>query len=446
MKNRLFIFDLDGVLVDSKEIHYNALNQALMLVDKKYTISLEEQKETFEGLTTNQKLQILTKGRGLPEYKYDLIWKNKQLNSINFFKDLKPDTELINIFKRIKDNGIKIAVASNSIEKTVETCLTSLGLIDFLDFYISNEGGVLPKPTPDMYAKCIEHCESSIDNTTIFEDSYIGRLGAFKSGARVVSIKNRKDLTTEKVMNEIDKKNKRINVLIPMAGEGSRFKAAGYTMPKPLIDVKGKSMIQVVSENIDIDANYIFVAQKNDIDKYDIDQHLALFCKNFTLVEQDGKLDGAAKSCLLAEPIIDNDLPLLIANSDQYVEWDARVVVDDFIKSGIDGSILTFTSTDTKWSYAKTNENGTVSAVAEKNVISSDATCGIYYWKHGSDFVKYARKMIEKNIKTNNEFYVCPIYNEAIADEKIITIHKVNNMYGLGTPEDLSLFLNKDVI
>ncbi len=259
MKNRLFIFDLDGVLVDSKEIHYHALNQALLLVDKRYIISLDEQRETFEGLTTNQKLQILSKTRGLPEYKYDLIWKNKQLNSITFFKELKPDIELINIFKTIKDNGIKIAVASNSIQKTVKTCLTSLGLIDFLDFYISNEGGVLPKPNPDMYIKCIEICKSSIKDTIVFEDSYTGRLGAFKSGARVVSIKNRKDLTMEKVMNEINRENKRVNVLIPMAGEGSRFRAAGYTMPKPLIDVKGKSMIQVVCENIDIDANYIFV-------------------------------------------------------------------------------------------------------------------------------------------------------------------------------------------
>jgi len=446
MKNRLFIFDLDGVLVDSKEIHYHALNQALLLVDKRYIISLDEQRETFEGLTTNQKLQILSKTRGLPEYKYDLIWKNKQLNSITFFKELKPDIELINIFKTIKDNGIKIAVASNSIQKTVETCLTSLGLIDFLDFYISNEGGVLPKPNPDMYIKCIEICKSSIKDTIVFEDSYTGRLGAFKSGARVVSIKNRKDLTMEKVMNEINRENKRVNVLIPMAGEGSRFRAAGYTMPKPLIDVKGKSMIQVVCENIDIDANYIFVAQKNDINQYNIDEHLALVCKNFTLIEQDGKLDGAAKSCLLAEHIIDNDLPLIIANSDQYIEWDATVVLDNFIKSGIDGSILTFNSTDTKWSYAKVSEHGIVSAVAEKNVISNNATCGIYYWKYGSDFVKYAKQMIEKNIKTNNEFYVCPTYNEAIADEKIITIHEVKGMHGLGTPDDLNAFLQKSFV
>jgi dTDP-glucose pyrophosphorylase len=289
-------------------------------------------------------------------------------------------------------------------------------------------------------------CQSNIDDTIVFEDSYAGRLGAFKSGARVVSIQNRKDLTMEKVMSEINKKIKKVNVLIPMAGEGSRFRAAGFDLPKPLIDVNGKSMIKLVYENIDINANYVFVAQKNDINKYKIDEHLALFCKNFTLVEQDGKLDGATKSCLLAESIIDNDSPLLIANSDQYVEWDATIILDHFIKSGVDGAILTFNSTDTKWSYAKTNEHGVVSAVAEKNVISNNATCGIYYWKQGSDFVKYAKQMIQKNIKTNNEFYVCPVYNEAIADEKIIIIHEVKGMHGLGTPDDLNAFLSKAIV
>jgi len=446
MNNRLFIFDLDGVLVDSKKIHYDALNEALSAIDKRYNISLNDQKEIFEGLTTNQKLQILTQTRGLPEYKYDLIWKQKQLNSISFFQELKPDIELVDIFKIIKNNNIKICVASNSIELTVKTCLESLGLIDFIDYYISNEHGVSPKPSPDMYIKCMKECGASTRNTVIFEDSYIGRLGAFKSGARVISIKNRKDLTIEKITDEINKQVKKINVLIPMAGEGSRFKAAGFDLPKPLIDVNGISMIETVYKNIGISAHYIFIAQKKDIDKYEIKEHLSKFCMDFTLVEQDGKLDGATKSCLLAKNIIDNDSPLVIANSDQYVKWNPNFVIHQFINSGIDGSILTFYSTDTKWSYAKNNEHGVVSAVAEKNVISDQATCGIYYWKKGSDFVNYAEKMIQKNIKTNNEFYVCPTYNEAIEDEKIIITHKVEEMHGLGTPDDLKAFLENHSI
>ena len=306
--------------------------------------------------------------------------------------------------------------------------------------------GVLPKPYPDMYDVCIKECKSNIENTTIFEDSYIGKLAAFKTGSRVVSIKDRKDLTMEKILNEVNKINKKINILIPMAGEGSRFKNVGFKEPKPLIDVNGKSMIQLVCENINFDGNYIFVAQDKDIDQFKIKEHLNNICKEFTLIKQNGKLDGAAKSCLLAKKDIDNDSPLLIANSDQYIDWDPQVTINNFIQSGVDGAILSFKSNDTKWSYAKKNEHGFVSAVAEKNVISDNATCGIYYWKHGSDFVKYAEQMIKKNIKTNNEFYVCPVYNEAIEDEKIIILYTVDKMYGLGTPEDLTYFLSNSII
>ena len=106
----------------------------------------------------------------------------------------------------------------------------------------------------------------------------------------------------------------------------------------------------------------------------------------------------------------------------------------------------------TKYSFTdyipdiKTNEFGTIDAVAEKNVISNEATCGIYFWNKGSDYVKYANRMVEKDIKTNNEFYICPVYNEAIADHRVIISHKVDGMHGLGTPDDLDAFLQKNIL
>jgi hypothetical protein len=103
----------------------------------------------------------------------------------------------------------------------------------------------------------------------------------------------------------------------------------------------------------------------------------------------------------------------------------------------VDAGILTFYAKDAKWSYAEADDNGIVSKVAEKEVISDHATCGVYYWKHGRDYVKYAKQMITKNIRTNNEFYVCPVFNEAIADGKKVKIFPTMNMYGLGTPQDL---------
>lgn len=441
MSNKLFVFDLDGVLVDSKEIHYLSLNQALEQVDPKYIINEEDQRTTFEGLTTNQKLRILTDTRGLPEHYYDQIWKSKQEKSISFFNMLKKDEELIKIFTEIKNNNIKLAVASNSIKKTLEACLTSLGVLNLVDFYISNEDGISPKPSPDMYNVCMNKLGASKNTTTVFEDSYTGRTAAILSGARLVTIKNRSDLTVTKIQNEISGLKQKPNVLIPMAGEGSRFRLVGYDMPKPLIKVNDKSMIELVIDNIGIDAHYIFVARKEDEEKHNISGHLSLMCKDFTLILQEGRLDGAAKSALLAIDYIDNDSPLIIANSDQYAVWNSKRTIKEFIRSGIDGGILTFDATDSKWSFVKQNKFGFVGAVAEKNAISNEATCGIYYWKTGKDFVKYTNKMILSENKTNNEFYICPVYNEAIQDEKIIKSERVYEMWGLGTPEDLSIFL-----
>jgi NDP-sugar pyrophosphorylase family protein len=228
-----------------------------------------------------------------------------------------------------------------------------------------------------------------------------------------------------------------------MAGEGSRFKSAGYVLPKPMIMVNNKTMIQTVCENINLNGKYIFVVKKDDLIKYDIENHIKSFCNNYEIVVQEGKLEGAVLSALLAKEYIDNNEHLLVVNSDQYIEWDSNKDINNIINSGVDGSILTFNSNETKWSYVKRNEYNIIEKVSEKNVISNEATCGIYYWNKGSDFVKFANDMIQKNIKVNNEFYICPVFNEAILNKKIISPYPIKKMYGLGTPEDLENFLNK---
>jgi dTDP-glucose pyrophosphorylase len=150
--------------------------------------------------------------------------------------------------------------------------------------------------------------------------------------------------------------------------------------------------------------------------------------------------EGAACTVLLAQKYIDNDMQLLIVNSDQFITWNNRILYEWSI-AAVDGGILTFTSTHPKWSFVKVNNNGDVVEVAEKKPISNIATVGIYYWKHGKDFVKYAKQMIHKNIRVNNEFYICPVFNEALLDNKKIKAHFVEKMCGLGTPEDLERFL-----
>jgi len=210
-----------------------------------------------------------------------------------------------------------------------------------------------------------------------------------------------------------------------------------------LIDIKGKPMIQVVVENLNINAKFTFIVQKEHYEKFNLKYLLNLIAPNCNIVQVDGITEGAASTTLLAKEFIDNDESLFLANSDQFVQWEANETLYSFVHGDCDGGILTFPSSHPKWSYVKLDENGFVSEVAEKKPISRNATVGFYWWKRGADYVKYAEQMIKKNLKTNGEFYVCPVFNEAIGDNKKIRIKEIekNGMWGLGTPEDLNYFL-----
>jgi dTDP-glucose pyrophosphorylase len=234
---------------------------------------------------------------------------------------------------------------------------------------------------------------------------------------------------------------KDLTVLIPMAGAGSRFEKEGYLLPKPLIEVEGRPMIEVIVENLDIEANYIYVVQKTHREKYNLDGLLTMLTPNCSIIEVEEVTEGAACTALLAKELIDVDTPLLFANSDQFCLWDVEQFMNEMIETNADGGIVTFKASHPKWSFAKLNEEGLVTQVAEKDPISDNATCGYYYWKRGSDFVKYAEQMIYKNIRVNNEFYVCPVYNEAIEDKQNIRTFTADAMWGLGTPDDLNNYL-----
>ena len=236
----------------------------------------------------------------------------------------------------------------------------------------------------------------------------------------------------------------RFNIVVPMAGRGSRFTEQGYTDSKPFIDVNGKPMIQRVIENlgIEFDKNYMFVlvCLQEDFDKYDFHQFKDIIGHDsYDVVILDDVTEGAAQTILQAKDLINDDTPLLTLNTDQMIEYDT-----DMWKSfeRFDGGIPCFWGDSEDWSYARCGQDGYVEEVAEKKVISNDATAGYYYWKKGSDFVKYAEQMIEDNSRTNGEFYVAPVYNWAIKDGKKIAIYMVDKIYELGTPEYLENYLN----
>ena len=235
-----------------------------------------------------------------------------------------------------------------------------------------------------------------------------------------------------------------MNILIPMAGEGSRFKKEGYTFPKPLIDVNGKPMIQCVIENLDFDAHYIFLVRKEHLETYEIRSLLDVVTNGrSTVVVVDELTEGAACTALLAEKYIDNDEELLIANSDQVIEYSKENFNTLRRFASIHAMVYTFNAVHPKWSFVKVNSRGVATEVAGKNPISDIATCGIYYYKKGSDFVRYAKQMIDKDVRVNNEFYICPVYNELIQDNKTLIPFFVHKMHGLGTPEDLTKYLSE---
>jgi HAD superfamily hydrolase (TIGR01509 family) len=446
---KLIIFDLDGVLIDTKDTHYVALNKALMEAGESYVITESEHISTYDGLSTNEKLKMLSERKDLPTSKHQAIWESKQRSTNKELNKVSQNEKLIKIFEYLEKENFLIACCSNSIRKTVYKILSNLNIISYFDYLVSNGDVKNAKPHPEMYWKAMSALKVTPEETIIVEDSPTGLLAAERSGAKVCRVKDSLDLTLSKIINFMSTeekvspkwKDENLNVLIPMAGAGSRFEKAGYAFPKPLIEVNGKPMIQVVVDNLSIEANYIFIVQKSHKEKYNLDSVLNLIAPNCKIVEVDGMTEGAACTTLLAEEYINNDRPLLLANSDQFVEWSSSKFLYKMQEQDLDGGILSFSSTHPKWSYAKVDENGHVTEVAEKKPISNCATVGIYYWKKGSDYVKYAKQMIQKDTRTNNEFYVCPVFNEAVGDNKRVAVFGIEKMWGLGTPEDLRYFL-----
>ncbi|MBR6164269.1 glycosyltransferase family 2 protein [bacterium] len=235
-----------------------------------------------------------------------------------------------------------------------------------------------------------------------------------------------------------------INLVIPMAGAGSRFLKAGYKKPKPFIDVLGKPMICHVLDNLKTDnAKFILLARS---EHYNSEEETVNYIKqnyNAEFVLIDKLTEGAACTVLYAHRLINNDEPLLIANSDQIVDMNISDYINDSETRNLDGSVLCFYATDTKWSYAKLDDNGFITMIREKEVISENATVGIYYFRKGRDFVENAIDMIVRNERVNNEFYVAPVYNYAIEKGRKFGIYSIdkNQMHGTGTPEDLDKYI-----
>lgn len=239
-----------------------------------------------------------------------------------------------------------------------------------------------------------------------------------------------------------------INIIIPMAGAGSRFANAGYKDPKPLIPVHGTPMIKVVIDNLRPAKThrFIFICQSSHVEAYGLQEKLNLWAPGCVVLQLNGLTEGAACTVLAAKEFIDNDAALMIANSDQYVDISIDNYLTEITENNLDGLIMTMTATDPKWSFVELNTERLVTRVVEKEVISDEATVGIYNFTRGKDFVRAAEAMIVKNLRVNGEFYVAPTYNQLIEEGQRVGIYNIGSdgagMYGLGIPSDLDMFLS----
>lgn len=237
-----------------------------------------------------------------------------------------------------------------------------------------------------------------------------------------------------------------LNIVLPIAGRGSRFAQAGYALPKPLAPVFGVPMIQAVVDNVRPSRphRFIFITLQEHLDHTDMRPTLHRAAPGCTIVPVNEVTQGAACTVLLARDLIDNDDPMMIVNSDQFVDASIDAYLGAMDEHKADGIIMTFWSDHPKWSYCRMRDDGTVSQVIEKQVISNEATVGIYNYRKGADFVWCVEEMIRRNLRVNNEFYVAPGYNHLIERGEKIVVYNIGReyeqMHGLGIPSDLDAF------
>lgn len=236
---------------------------------------------------------------------------------------------------------------------------------------------------------------------------------------------------------------KKYNLIVPLAGRANRMIEGGYSLPKPTIHAGSKRILDYSLESMDYsECNLIFVIRRDHICNFGIDKTLKhTYGDDITLVVAETDTDGSVSSCYLAKDYINNDLPLIVFCPDIYFE-PKFVPTDDIFEN--DGFILTFKANSTNYSYVQLDENGFATRTAEKIVISEDASVGVYCFKTGKMFLDLVEVAIKNNLRTKNEFYICPLYNILIQNGGKVRAQQVPLMYIMGTPSEMKFF--KDVI
>ena len=436
-----FLFDLDGVLVDTTNIQISSTIEAIHSIYDNINNNSIINNIISSTITTRDKLKKLCELELIKNEDIEKIYILKKHIANKHFNNLKPDYEKIELFKYLKENNCKIGIVTNGNKKSSTIILKKIGIYDFIDLHISNEDVENTKPHSEPYIKAICNFGGDLKDYIIFEDSETGLISARGTGVRVQEVLNYKDINLDNILELIYN----INILIPMAGLGNRFKKRGFKTIKPLIDVNGKTMIRTSIDSLNILGRYIFIIRDTEYTEK-LKLELLRIKPHCKIIVIDYLTEGSASSCYLAKEYINNDKELIITNCDQFLEWDPK----NFLKlsKNYDCNVLTYNSNEPKNSFVKVNDSGKVEQILEKTPISNNALVGVHYFKKGSMFVDNCEIIKEKNIKIKGEYYLSTVCNQMINDFKVgyTPLRDGEYYHSLGTPTDYFLFLKNRCI
>uniref|UniRef100_A0A6C0D058 Nucleotidyl transferase domain-containing protein n=1 Tax=viral metagenome TaxID=1070528 RepID=A0A6C0D058_9ZZZZ len=460
-KSKVIVFDLDGVLVESKEIHYIALNNAISsIAGDQFIIKRNEHEMIYDGLSTNQKLNILSQQKGLLHELHKKIWNLKQDITLELCKtDISEDKNIILTLTTLKSLGFAISVASNCIRASVIVLLQSIGIFDLIDAFFSNEDVIEPKPAPDIYIKAANAFGVSPTSIIVIEDSTKGFEAATRARANLIKVDGPHEITCEYLIPKIIKYEKDkidVNIIFPLAKAPHEFWISGcdinaIEVPLWLADSGGMPIIEVIIKNLNtscINPQFIFIVRSSHIKRFNLYSLFPKICEyaKCIIIPVEYTI-GAVDSVLYASEYIDNSTPILISDGTVYFNWPESVYgIDSLINQDCEGSILVHQSNDQNWSYVNlNNDNETVNSVSVRTVTSELACIGVYFWKNGYNFVNDAKKVMSKTTREWGVHYIVEVINESLQHNSKFNAINVPKFWMLRSIQEISQFTLENI-
>ena len=240
-----------------------------------------------------------------------------------------------------------------------------------------------------------------------------------------------------------------LHIIMPMAGEGNRFRKEGWATPKPLIELNGQPLFKHAISSVsakDIPLKYSFIVRQEHVDQYGIDERIKSFLPDANVFSVEKTTRGAVETCLMAEPAISDDDGIVVMDCDlEFRSREFLSIIRGILSTPADlangGALVSFESDESRYSYAEVGEDGYVKRTAEKEVISHHALCGAYFFSTGKHFKEIAHRLLNEPEFKKPEYYVSLLYNYLLADGEKVRIAPMEEYYSYGTPEELKRYL-----